>query len=75
MSIQYRMVYGKKDEVVDGPDDAAVVVTVPAADAAGDPAVAFMRGSLKSTGPTGPLLAAFADGSAAEALSRLASRS
>ncbi|MFM2078445.1 MAG: hypothetical protein RJA49_2335, partial [Actinomycetota bacterium] len=35
---------------------------------------AFMLGRLKSTGPTGPLFAAFADGSAAAALSRLASR-
>lgn len=74
MSIQYRVVFGKKDEAVEGPDDADVVVTVPAADAGGDPAVAFMRGSLKSTGPTGPLFTAFADGSAAAVLSRLSSR-
>jgi hypothetical protein len=51
-----------------------VVVTVGAADAALDPTVAFMQGKLKSTGPTGPLLAALADGSAAAAISRLASR-
>ena len=74
MSVQYRVVFGKNDEAVDGPDDAAVVVTVGAADAALDPAVAFMQGKLKSTGPTGPLFAAFADGSAAGVLSRLASR-
>jgi hypothetical protein len=57
-----------------------VVVTVAAADAAATtevafmPEVAFMQGKLKSTGPTGPLFDAFADGSAAAALSRLASR-
>ena len=74
MSIQYRVSFGKNDEAVDGPADAEVVVTVAAADAALEPAVAFMQGRLKSTGPTGPLFAAFADGSAAAVLSRLASR-
>ena len=74
MSIQYRVAFGKNDEAVDGADDADVIVTVPAADAALEPSVAFMQGRLKSTGPTGPLLAAFADGSAAAAISRLASR-
>ncbi len=39
-----------------------------------DPTVAFMQGKLKNSGPTGPLLAALADGSAAAAISRLASR-
>ena len=58
MSVQYRVAFGKNDEAVEGPDDADVVVTVPAADAALDPAVAFMQGKLKSTGPTGPLFAA-----------------
>jgi hypothetical protein len=74
MSIQYRVAFGKNDEAVDGPDDADVVVTVAVADATVAPEVAFMRGKLKNTGPTGPLLAAFADGSAAAVLSRLASR-
>jgi hypothetical protein len=75
MSIQYRVAFGKKDEAVDGPDDAPVVVTIAAADAAVlEPTAAFMMGKLKSTGPTGPLLAALADGSAAAAISRLASR-
>jgi hypothetical protein len=74
MSVQYRVAFAKNDEAVDGPDDAALVVTVPVADAALDPAVAFMQGKLKSTGPTGQLLAAFADGSAAAVISRLASR-
>ena len=74
MSIQYRVVFGKGDEVVEGPDDAAVVVTVPAAEATGDPAVAYMRGRLKSAGPTGPLLDALRSGDAAAVLTRLASR-
>lgn len=74
MSIQYRVAFGKNDEAVEGPDDAEVVVTVAAADAGARPEVAFMQGKLKNTGPTGPLFAAFADGSAAAALSRLASR-
>ena len=47
MSIQYRVAYGKNDEAVEGPDDAEVVVSVALADAALDPAVAFMQGKLK----------------------------
>ena len=73
-SIRYHVVFGKNDEAVEGPDYAAIDDVVPAADAVNDPAVAFMQGKLKSTGPTGPLFAAFADGSAAAVLSRLASR-
>ncbi|MEY4340389.1 MAG: hypothetical protein RLZ14_2239 [Actinomycetota bacterium] len=74
MSVQYRVVFAKNDEAVDGPDDAAVVVTIAAADAGLDPTVAFMQGRLKATGPTGALLAVLADGSARAAISRLASR-
>ena len=77
MTIQYRVAFGKNDEAVEGPDDADVVVTVAVADAAvagSKPEVAFMTGKLKNTGPTGPLLAAFRDGTAATAISRLASR-
>ncbi len=74
MSIQYRVAFAKNDEVVEGPDDAEVVVSVAAADVALDPSVAFMQGKLKNTGSTGVLMAALADGSAAAVLSRLASR-
>lgn len=74
MSIQYRVAYGKNDEAVEGPDDAEVVVSVALADAALDPAVAFMQGKLKNTGSTAALMTAIADGSAASVLSRLASR-
>ena len=45
MSVQYRVVVAKKDERVDGPDDADVVVTVGLTDAAADdfdPTVAYM---------------------------------
>ena len=66
MCVQYRVAFGKNDEAVDGPGDVA--------DATAKPEIAFMQGKLKSTGPTGPLFVAFADGSAAAALSRLASR-
>jgi hypothetical protein len=73
-SVQYRVVFGKHDEAVEGPDDAAVVAVVAAADAGLDPTVAFMQGRLKATGSTGALLDALRDGSAAAAISRLASR-
>ena len=56
-SVQYRVIVGKKDELVDGPDDADLVVTVPARRRSArddfDATVAYMRGKLKSTGPTG----------------------
>jgi len=74
VSIQYRVAFGKNDEVVDGPDDAAVVVTIAAADATLDPTVAFMQGKLKSTGSTAALFDVLRNGDAAAAISRLASR-
>ncbi len=76
-SVQYRVVFAKKDEAVEGPDDAALVVTVAAADAgdaATNPTVAFMRGKLKSTGPTGMLFELLRSGEAGAVISRLASR-
>ena len=51
MSVQYRVAFGKKDEAVEGPDDADVVVTIAAADAGLDPSVAFMQGKLKADRP------------------------
>ena len=74
MNIQYRVAYGKNDEVVDGPDDAEVVVTIAAADAGLDPTVAYMQGKLKSTGSTAALLQVLRNGDAGKAISRLASR-
>ena len=76
-SVQYRVVVGKKDERVEGPDDAELVVSVPL-DVVGaddfDATVAFMRGRLKATGPTGPLFEVLRSGEAASQLSELAAR-
>ena len=74
MTIQYRVAFSKKDEAIDGPDDADVVVTVAAADAGLDPTVAFMQGKLKSTGSTAALLEVLRNGDAGTVISRLASR-
>ena len=76
-TVQYRVVVAKKDERVEGPDDAELVVTVPldvVEDDGFDPAVAFMRGKLKSVGPTGPLFDLFRSGEAAQRLSELVGR-
>jgi hypothetical protein len=73
-TVQYRVAFGKKDEVVEGPEDAAVVVTVAAADTALDPTIAYMRGKLKATGPTGELLALLKSGEMAPVLQRLGTR-
>ena len=74
MTVQYRVGFGKKDEVVEGPDDADFVVTVAAVDAGIDPTVAFMQGKLKSTGSTAALFDLLRNGDAATAIKRLASR-
>ena len=77
MSVQYRVVLGKKDERVEGPDDADVVVTAPfdvvSADGF-DATVEFMRGRVKASGHTGRLLDLLKSGDATSSLSRLASR-
>jgi hypothetical protein len=74
-TVQYRVIVGKKDELVDGPDDADVVITVPLTDVLGggfDPTVAYMQGKLKSSGSTGALFDLLRSGAAADALTRLA---
>jgi len=74
VSVQYRVVVAKKDERVDGPDGAEVVFTVPLVDAVAadfDPTVAYMRGVLKASGPTGAILDELKSGAAATAISRL----
>ena len=73
-SIQYRIAKAKKEELVEGPDDAAVVVALGAGDIALDPNVAYMTGKLKAAGDTGVLLRALASGEIATALTALASR-
>ncbi len=74
MTVQYRVVVAKRDERVDGPDDADVVVTVPLAEAAADdfePTVAYMRGVLKASGHTGVVLDVLKSGAAATAIAGL----
>lgn len=73
---QYRLAMGKKDERVEGPDDAAVVVTVPLDEVLRDgfdATVAYMQGKLKSAGPTGPLLERLRSGQVDRDLKRIAS--
>ncbi|MET0146922.1 MAG: hypothetical protein ABW122_03395 [Ilumatobacteraceae bacterium] len=75
MTVRYKLVVGKKDELVDGPADAELVVSAPLVEAQADdfdPAVAYMQGTLKSTGPTGPLFELLRSGEAGAALTRLA---
>ena len=73
-SIQYRIAKAKKEELVEGPDDAAVVIALGAGDIALDPNVTYMTGKLKAAGNTGVLLRALASGEIATALTALASR-
>ena len=75
MTVQYRVVIGKKDERVEGPDDADVVMSVPLDVARAtdfDATVEYMRGKLKASGHTGRLLELLKSGEATAALSRLA---
>lgn len=77
MSVQYRLVVAKKDERVDGPDDAEIVISVPSAVAVADgfdASVEYMRGRLKASGHTGQLLELLKSGEVDRAISRLASQ-
>ena len=72
--VQYRVIVAKKDERVDGPDDATTVMTVPLADASAadfDPGVAFMRGTLKASGPSRRILEVLKSGEAAQRISAI----
>lgn len=77
MSVQYRLVVARKDERTEGPDDAEVVLSAPAAVVTSegfDATVEFMRGKLKATGHTGEVLQLLKSGEAGAAFSRLASQ-
>ena len=74
MSVQYRVAFSKKDEAIDGPDDADLVVWIGVEHAELEPSVAYMQGKLKATGHTGMLFDVLKNGDAAAAISRLASR-
>jgi hypothetical protein len=74
VSTQYRVAFGKKDEVVEGDDGADLVVTIAAADAGLEPTVAYMQGKLKAVGSSARLFEVLQSGEAAAAISRLASR-
>ena len=74
MTVQYRLSVAKKDERVDGPDGAEIVVTVPVAVATADgfdATVEFMRGRLKATGHTGRVLDLLKSGEVDAAFGRL----
>jgi hypothetical protein len=67
-TVQYHIVLGKRDEIVVGPADADVVITIGKADCGLDPTVAYMQGRLKAAGHTGVLFEALWSGAAAEVL-------
>ena len=73
-TVQYRVVFAKKDEAVEGPDGAALVVEVAVADAGLYPTLAFMQGRLRATGDTGVLFERLKSGEVAEVLGRLSTR-
>lgn len=73
-TVQYRVVFAKKDEAVEGPDGAALVVEVAVADAGLHPTLAFMQGRLRATGDTGVLFERLKSGEVAEVLGRLSTR-
>ena len=76
MSVQYRVVVGKKDERIDGPDGADVVFTAPldvVSSEGFDATVEYMRGRVKASGHTGQLLERLKSGDATSRLSQLAS--
>ncbi len=78
MSVQYRVAITKKDELVDGPDDADIIVTVPHAVATEDrfdATVEFMRGRLKAAGHTGDIFELLRSGSATSAIRAIANSS
>lgn len=74
MSVQYRVVFKKNDEVVHGPDNADVVVRIDAKNAGMNPTAAYMAGKLKAEGNTRALFEALWSGEAEKIITQLASR-
>ncbi|MGE0305335.1 MAG: hypothetical protein AB7Q27_06225 [Acidimicrobiia bacterium] len=71
-TVQVRIAAGKGEpELVDGPDDADVIVRLGQADTGLDPSVAFMTGKLKAEGHTGVLFASLSSGAIAASIARL----
>jgi hypothetical protein len=74
-TVQYRVIVGKKEpDLVSGPDDADVVISVPLDHALTDPTVAYMQGKLKPVGHSGILFEVLASGEAAANLRSLVNR-
>ena len=75
MTVQYKVLVGKKDERTDGPGDADIVFTAPVEIAGADEfdaTVEFMRGKVKAAGHSGQVLELLKSGAATAALSALA---
>lgn len=70
-TVQYRLQLGKKQELIEGPEGADVVVLIDVKDADLDPSVAYMLGKLKAEGSTGALIDELSSGRAAAAIAKL----
>lgn len=71
-AIQYRVVVGKKESRVVGPDNADLVIQVDSTVLGVDPNISFMQGKLKVVGHTGLLFDALKSGQIAADLANLA---
>jgi len=77
VTVQYKVLVGKKDERTDGPGDADIVFTAPVEIAGADgfdATVEFMRGKVKAAGHSGHVLDVLKSGAATTSLASLASQ-
>jgi hypothetical protein len=74
ITVQYRVLFAKKDEVIEGPDDADVVIAIGAEEVGLAPTVAFMQGKLKTTGSTGAFFELLRHDDIGAVLARLGTR-